>query len=215
VVLLQESSDASALAPAITGLKHVGRHGGHLLASRFPIVSSKPLRSPIAPAWHTSAALFEIETPRGVIHVFCVHLETPRDGLEAVRYGAWRGADEMNVTTERRRIESEWASRLVGEVKGPVLVAGDFNTPVESRIYRSYWSELTNAFSEAGFGFGFTRFARWLNVRIDHVLVDEHWRVRDAWVGPDVGSDHLPVLADLELKGQPAAEPQRGVPSRS
>ena len=36
-------------------------------------------------------------------------------------------------------------------------------------------------------------------VRIDHVLVSPDWHVRSFRIGPDVGSDHFPVVADLLL----------------
>ena len=66
------------------------------------------------------------------------------------------------------------------------------------------WDDYTNAFSKAGFGFGETRWTTMrgitFGVRIDHILTNEHWRPQRCWVGPDVGSDHLPVIADLRLR---------------
>ena len=34
-------------------------------------------------------------------------------------------------------------------------------------------------------------------VRIDHILAGPGWRCGRCWVGPDVGSPHRPLLADL------------------
>jgi vancomycin resistance protein VanJ len=34
-------------------------------------------------------------------------------------------------------------------------------------------------------------------VRIDYVWYTDDFRATRAWVGPDAGSDHLPVLAEL------------------
>ena len=50
-----------------------------------------------------------------------------------------------------------------------------------------------------GTGFGYTkRDGRWLRVRIDHVLAAPRWfAVSGAWLGEDVGSDHLPMVADV------------------
>ena len=31
---------------------------------------------------------------------------------------------------------------------------------------------------------------------IDHVLVSEHVRVLEMWTGPDIGSDHYPLVLD-------------------
>jgi len=69
--------------------------------------------------------------------------------------------------------------------------------PVESAIYRSYWSDCANSYSEVGHGFGFTRVLKWFSVRIDHVLACGGWRPVKAIVGPDLGSDHLPLIVDL------------------
>ena len=83
----------------------------------------------------------------------------------------------------------------------PLIVVGDFNTPPDSAIYRSFWSEYGNAFTRAGIGFGYTEWPEVrkvpFGIRIDHVLMTPTWRPRRCWVGPDVGSDHLPVIADL------------------
>jgi endonuclease/exonuclease/phosphatase (EEP) superfamily protein YafD len=79
-----------------------------------------------------------------------------------------------------------------------MLLAGDFNMPVESRIYRQAWGSFRNAFDEAGIGWGQTKQTRWFGTRIDHILYSSHWRCRKSWVGPSMGSDHRPMIADLE-----------------
>ena len=85
--------------------------------------------------------------------------------------------------------------------RGPLLLAGDFNLPVESAIYGQYWAQFSNAFSAAGLGLGHTKFTRWHGVRIDHILAGPSWRFRRCWVGPDVKSDHRPLIADVEWVG--------------
>ena len=84
--------------------------------------------------------------------------------------------------------------------QGPRLVAGDFNMPTESAIFQRYWGSLTDGFEHAGFGFGYSRLAGWIRLRIDHILADDSWVVKSAQVLPDYGSDHLPVMVDVELR---------------
>jgi vancomycin resistance protein VanJ len=50
-------------------------------------------------------------------------------------------------------------------------------------------------------------------VRIDHILAGPGWYCARCWVGPDVGSPHRPVLADLiaTWKGE-NPNPQRPPP---
>jgi|GEM_PF-5171222 len=37
-------------------------------------------------------------------------------------------------------------------------------------------------------------------IRINHVLASREWQVVTAWVGPNLGSEHRPVFADLQLR---------------
>jgi endonuclease/exonuclease/phosphatase family metal-dependent hydrolase len=171
------------------------------LASRFPIDGTTVLSRGPYGGFGALAVRYELATPVGTVHFLNLHPDTPRHGLEHVLSAWWGGAESLDHNTEIRRRESESAAALLDDVEGPILVAGDFNMPIESAIYRRYWSQYTNAFSAAGFGFGYTygrtrKLCKW--VRIDHVLASADWRVRRCWVGPYVGSDHWPILAELE-----------------
>jgi endonuclease/exonuclease/phosphatase (EEP) superfamily protein YafD len=42
----------------------------------------------------------------------------------------------------------------------------------------------------------------WLGIPIDHVLITPHWSVMEQQPGPNVGSDHLPVLVKIGLTSQ-------------
>jgi endonuclease/exonuclease/phosphatase family metal-dependent hydrolase len=140
---------------------------------------------------------FLIETPRGLIRVGSLHLETPRKGLEGlVVDGDFR---RLRLNTEIRDLESRLARRWVNEGTVPLIVLGDFNTPEESRIFQTHWGDLTDAFSTAGRGLGMTKYNGWVRARIDHVLTSEEWHVNRATVGPDAHSDHRPLIADLTL----------------
>ncbi|MGI8547233.1 MAG: endonuclease/exonuclease/phosphatase family protein, partial [Gemmatimonadaceae bacterium] len=55
------------------------------------------------------------------------------------------------------------------------------------------------AFSHTGFGLGMTKYNGWIRVRIDHVLSGNAWHADRTTVGPDLGSDHRPVIVDLTL----------------
>ena len=142
---------------------------------------------------------YSLRTPYGPVDVTNLHLETPRKGLEAL---ANRDGIGMRANTELRGIEARLARRWVDAGAAPRLVVGDFNTPVESRIFQESWGDLADAFSHAGFGLGATRHNGWIRVRIDHVLAGPEWRVDRATVWRDVGSDHRPLVVDLTLVGR-------------
>jgi len=82
----------------------------------------------------------------------------------------------------------------------PTLLAGDLNaTP---------WSIAFNRLDAQGLrratGLAPTWPAAlrgWNGIPVDHVLASRHWRRVDSSRGPDLGSDHAPVLARLVLGG--------------
>jgi endonuclease/exonuclease/phosphatase (EEP) superfamily protein YafD len=201
VVVLQESPASDALSAVMSQLGwHVRSDGGLFLASQFPIVSADGI--PSEERWRAIAVSYELQTPAGPLQFVNVHLETPRGGLEGVRYHDPRMAAEMDENIARRWRESRAvaarAAHLEQSLEPRLLIAGDFNLPVESAIYRASWSKYTDAWSAVGNGYGYTKFTRFWGARIDHILAGPGWRVRDCTVGPDIHSDHRPVIATFE-----------------
>jgi endonuclease/exonuclease/phosphatase family metal-dependent hydrolase len=144
---------------------------------------------------------YDLETPTGLIHVFSLHLASPREGLSRMVHERGTAPDDLEANCRLRWRQSEYLARLAEEVSGPLLLAGDFNTPPESAIFRGPWQRYTNAFSVAGWGWGYTFSGNRTLVRIDHLLAGPGWRCDACWVGPYVGSSHRPVLADLTWAG--------------
>jgi endonuclease/exonuclease/phosphatase (EEP) superfamily protein YafD len=125
-----------------------------------------------------------------------VHLETPRRGIEGFRWGGEVRSLALNIALRDAGSQrtANWIARTVPDA----IIAGDFNLPVESVIFRRHWSRCRNAFSTVGRGFGYTRVLPKWSVRIDHILAcGSPWRVIRARVGPELGSDHLPLIVDL------------------
>ena len=141
---------------------------------------------------------FTLETPSGPLNVFAVHLETPREGLAAVMEDGLDSIPLLRENMKQRWSESKDAADWVAESTIPYIIAGDFNMPADSPIYARDWSRFLNAFSAAGMGYGHTKYTRYFGVRIDHILCGPGWIARRCGVGPPVGSDHHPVVADLE-----------------
>jgi vancomycin resistance protein VanJ len=175
------------------------------LLSRYPISDSAVMdRTALEGVKESEAGIggsgdvarYVIQTPSGPVNITNLHLETPRKGLEGLLDG---GMERLAGNTELRTIESRLARRWVNLGTLPTLVMGDFNTPVESRIFQDSWGDFTDAFSQVGFGFGMTKNNGWIRVRIDHVLTGDGWYVDHATVGRDLGSDHLPLIVDLTL----------------
>lgn len=204
LVALQECPWTEAeLAAAFPGWEARSEKGQCLL-SRHPVIQVEPRDR--ADVWRRGGNgaivryTIELALVRGAparINLVNLHLETVRDAIEALLHGGFRGAPEHDRSTSLRAWESELARAWVDMSPHPTIVAGDLNLPIESAIYRRSWGDLENAFSRAGLGFGATKRTRWFGLRIDHVLMGPGWSSERAWVGPDLGSDHRPLLADL------------------
>jgi endonuclease/exonuclease/phosphatase (EEP) superfamily protein YafD len=203
IVTLQEWPEDSSSA-LMTGKDwHVQRTPRLFLASRFPI------RSFIELGVHSDSpkgniGRFELETPAGVVALFSVHLISPRHGLYEVVHDKEEGPEDIQVNSDRRLEQSEFLASEAAAIKGPRLLAGDFNTPPSGVIYR-LWEPYTDAFSAAGWGWGYTFYGGRTMVRIDHIFASKGWRCTRCWVGPYIGSLHRPVLADLIWTGDNAA----------
>jgi vancomycin resistance protein VanJ len=218
VVALQECGEELVRAVrAVPGWYHHSANGLCFL-SRYPIRDSSVMDRAALEVVHKSSAQiggsgavvrYVIATPSGDVQVTNLHLETPRKGIDGL---ADFDVDRLRENTRLRDIESDLARRWVDEGAAkrtaPVLVAGDFNTTVESRIFQTHWSDgLEDAFSRVGRGLGMTKYNGWIRVRIDHVLAGPQWYVRRTEIGYDVGSDHRPLIVDLVL-------PARSSPGR-
>ena len=166
-----------------------------VLASRFPIRQATVLGR-YSMSEQGAVIRYELETPVGPVTVFNIHLATPRDGLQAVLRVGGDGPAKVQAGSDFRREQSAGVARAAGAAR-PVLLAGDFNTPPQSVRFRQEWGGYTDAFSSAGWGWGYTFFTRNAAVRVDHILTGPGWHCDRCWVGPDVGSPHRPVLADL------------------
>jgi endonuclease/exonuclease/phosphatase (EEP) superfamily protein YafD len=194
---------AAALAKGYT----VHDDNGACLITRLP-VRAVDIRDP-TDFWvlYGSGVInrYELEWQGKPFSIEVVHLETVREGLEALRFGfwkpSWEGPKVMGENISERLLESRRAFEWTARSKLPTLVLGDFNMPVESAIYREVWSPLHNAFSERGVGRGITKATRLHGIRIDHILYDDKWLCDRVWVTRDLGMDHRPLVADLPLRG--------------
>ncbi len=83
----------------------------------------------------------------------------------------------------------------------PTLLVGDLNISMWSPDYKILHRDNKLFSARKGFGINPTWPADLgsLGIPIDHVLVSKQFVVDDFYTGPNIGSDHLPVIAMLRL----------------
>lgn len=154
------------------------------------VLSRHPMRvlAPNGPA--TREAMFkttdidvEIEWQGERVRVLATHPMPPiRSYLDALR--------------DKYLAES---AQSLGGASDPSLLVGDFNaTP---------WSGAAVGIRRAGLDFSSALIPTWpamfgvfAVIPIDHVVINKRWGVVNRQRGPDIGSDHFPIMVDLVLK---------------
>ncbi len=135
----------------------------------------------------------ELELGKEIVRVYNVHYDH-FDSLHA------RGVRKLLRETATARFKQ--TNQLEAELSrwnGPVILAGDFNSPPDSDTPTRLRARLQDAFAASGRGLGQTFpsfFPLW---RIDYVFASHHFAVQRASSVRVTWSDHRPVRAELDL----------------
>ncbi len=211
VVALQEALwTDSRLAKTFPGW-HTIQEDEYWIGSRYPLKRIGLCRSKSFD--RCSGLSVEVDAPGGPIVLHDLHLTTARFGFNDLslatvlngsapafieKYTQWRRDEALEC---RRDVDRNSAER-------PTLIVGDFNTPTVSELYGEAWHGFTNAFNQAGWGFGYTApcspHRHWFNdvpwVRIDHILTGSQWNVSTCGIGTGNGSDHRLIWAVVQRR---------------
>ncbi|HEY5761350.1 MAG TPA: endonuclease/exonuclease/phosphatase family protein [Steroidobacter sp.] len=193
VVLLELTQrQAAALVPLLPTYPHhqmqTGRMGAAVF-TKWPVLSADSV--PLSQSGSVTAARVMLDWRGTPVNVLGVHLMWPMG----------------SYNSKARNQELDTLVAFSKAQRGPLLIAGDFNlTP-----WSEYFSDALeqSGLHDAALGFGLGRswpaqFAP-VGIRIDHCLLSRHWTAQSTRIGPDLGSDHLPLVADVML--QPLAIP--------
>lgn len=196
------------------------QHGGSnlMIFSRFPIKSVERLQI----SSHSNGAVaFTLDMEGKTTTVLNLHLESFRlpnsagtDYAKLVKEGnAMQLKDILSMkftpVFERHNVQAnvihEYIKRLDSQ---RVIVCGDFNDTPVSYTLGKIGEGLTNAYSEAGNGLGWSYRSRFFKVRIDHILVGKAFTPLFTEVDASVrGSDHYPIYTYLRERAEsPLAE---------
>ena len=217
VVLFQDAVDSlgGPLGAFFTGWR-LYSHGQFVIASRYPLSG---LEVHTLPRLEPGQEYLRCQLQFGgtAVSLYNVHLKTPRKSLNAFRTARKQpeylpsAIETFDHNIETRLQQAGALADALGAEKGPVILAGDLNSPDSSRpcaLLRK--AGLHDAFAERGRGYGFTyghflfkHRLPWLKfswMRIDNIMVSRHVSTRNCWAGTGQASDHRPVIADLVLE---------------
>lgn len=171
--------------------------GGLAVLSHYPIEDRGvvPVPGDLHPGW-----VVQVDTPGGRVQVLAVHLRSLFNGTRdwVSNYFA-TGSDHVAET----RLFLDHATPDM-----PTIVAGDFNESPEGQAVRLLEGRgFTNVLPMFKPG-QYTWYGKaiGLDMTIDHVMVDRSFDVLNAWVERRGRSDHLPVIAHIELRPKEAPQ---------
>ncbi len=125
--------------------------------------------------------------------------EIQKSGRKLTIIGAHPVPPAGRRLSEQRNQQLQQLGELAADIEGDCVLLGDLNTTPWSSSFQELLQESSLKDGRMGFGVSPTWPAGrpWLSIPIDHCLASEELTVRRFAIGPDIGSDHYPVLVEL------------------
>jgi endonuclease/exonuclease/phosphatase family metal-dependent hydrolase len=100
-----------------------------------------------------------------------------------------------------RLFETEQLLKFLADVKGPLIVVADLNDVPSGGAYQLMRTKFEDAWAASrAKGDGFSYPADKPVKRIDHIFYSRSAKAKKAWVVETLASDHVPVVAELEVR---------------
>jgi endonuclease/exonuclease/phosphatase family metal-dependent hydrolase len=154
----------------------------------------------------------DLQTPKGIVRVYCVHLQSNRMSYTANKIATEGDLREKQTWKDIRFVLSRYkqavqvraeqaqaVARHAAQSPHPVIICGDLNDPPVSFVYRVLSKNHLDSFVEKGGGLGVTFGGRLPGLRIDYVLTNPKFKIRSHEVIKSELSDHFPVLVSLDF----------------
>jgi len=166
-------------------LRYQGGQYGVAILSRFPITSmDHRLYQNTREAERRGFIRGEVIVGKRIINFVTTHLDYQYE--------------------DGRLFESQQLLAALKDIKGPLIVVGDFNDIPSGPAYQLMRTQFNDAWAESrAQEDGFSYPADKPSKRIDYIFFRSADRVRSkrAWIIQTLASDHVPVVADLEIGG--------------
>lgn len=158
---------------------------GIALYSRFPLRNAR-LENLGGVGLNAIMAGLEFEDRH--VEILLAHPVPPAGSV----YSTIRNSQLLEIATLRRRHDA-----------GEFVVIGDLNTTPWSPHFRALIAQTGLRRARVGYGYAATwptTLAAPIRIPIDHALVSPGLETLEYRVGPEIGSDHLPIIARLAFK---------------
>ncbi len=130
-------------------------------------------------------AFADVQVDGQILNIIGVHLLSP---LDPTRYSL-------------RNEQLQELARTVSATPSPKIVVGDFNSTTWSPFLQEFLETTGLRDSRQGFGFqpSWPQQMALLRIPIDQLFVSSEIHVHRRVVGPDIGSDHFPIISLISI----------------
>ena len=181
---------------------------GSVIFSKYPISDTGKLKYPKG----ESALFADIIYNQDTIRIYTTHLqsfkfkkndyenidkveENDEDALTASKSISLK----MRPAFKRRAMQANLLKDWMSKSPYPSVLAGDFNDVPDSYTYFTIRGNRQDAFLEKSFGIGKTFIALAPTLRIDYILPDNQFKVKQFELEDEGLSDHYMLVTDLSL----------------
>ena len=124
------------------------------------------------------------------------------DGRRLKIIGVHTLPPKFRASSRHRNHQLKELAGMASLEKGPVMLLGDLNTTSWSPYFKDLVNESGLKDSRKGFGLQNTwpSFLPYFGIAIDHILHSEGIKIVNHEIGPNIGSDHFPVIVDFYVE---------------
>jgi endonuclease/exonuclease/phosphatase family metal-dependent hydrolase len=174
---------------------------GQAIYSKFPIINKGSIEFPNT---YNNAIFVDVVRGKDTIRVYNVHLQSLK--IDASKDPLKTETSENLVkrvgnTFRMQQAQADLFLEHKAKCSYKIIVCGDLNNTAYSYVYNTIkGDDLKDAFVEAGNGFGRSFDFKFFPVRIDFIMVDDHFEINGFKTYDVKLSDHFPIMSTLKVK---------------
>ncbi|GEM_PF-19825 len=206
IICFQEYSKSADFEFDDYKFRHIVMQGnkiktGNAIFSKFRIIDQGEI---MLPQSDNNVVYADIVKGKDTIRVYSIHLQSinisPDINEKIDENRSKLIFNRISKAFKEQQVQSELIESHMRDFKGRKIICGDMNNSAFSYVYRNVRGDLNDAFVEAGKGFGKTYNYPYYPARIDYILVDEIFEVKQFTTFSQFkNSDHFPIMARLKI----------------
>lgn len=206
IICFQEYSKSANFEFDDYKFRHIVMHGnkiksGQAIFSKFRMINEGEITLPNS---DNNVVYADVIKGKDTIRVYSIHLQSinisPDINEKIDESKSKLIFKRISSAFKEQQMQSELIQSHMNDFKGHKIICGDMNNSAFSYVYNNIKGDMQDAFVEAGKGFGKTYNYKYYPARIDYILVDDIFEVKEFETFDNFkNSDHFPILARLKI----------------